>query len=122
MKKYPLGIQTFSEIIEQNFLYIDKTQEIYQLLRGKYYFYARPRRFGKSLMLSTIKAIYEGRKDLFKGLWIEDKWDWSKKYPVIHIEFGKINYQNQSLEEAINQVCFILPLTVSFFRPFHLDK
>lgn len=83
MKPYPLGVQTFSEIRERNLLYIDKTQEIYKLLRGKYYFYARPRRFGKSLMLSTIKSLYQGKKELFKGLWIEDKWDWTKTNPVL---------------------------------------
>ena len=76
MKAYPLGVQTFSEIIERNLLYIDKTKEIYKLFQGKYYFYIRPRRFGKSLMLSTIKSLYEGQKELFKGLWIENKWDW----------------------------------------------
>ena len=103
MKDYPLGVQTFSEIIERNLLYIDKTQEIYNLLRGKYYFYARPRRFGKSLMLSTIKSIYEGRKELFKGLWIENKWDWSKKHPIIHLGFSAMPYQVIGLERAIHQ-------------------
>ena len=103
MKSYPLGVQTFSEIIERNLLYIDKTQEIYNLLRGKYYFYARPRRFGKSLMLSTIKSLYEGKKELFKGLWIEDKWDWSKKHPVIHIGFSGIGHRLIGLEEAISK-------------------
>jgi len=103
MKNYPLGVQTFSEIIERGMLYIDKTQEIYKLLQGKYYFYARPRRFGKSLMLSTIKALYEGRRDLFKGLWIENKWEWTQKNPVLHLSFSSINYQNQSLEKAISQ-------------------
>lgn len=102
MRNYPLGVQTFSEIIERNLLYIDKTQEIYNLLKGKYFFYARPRRFGKSLMLSTIKSIYTGDQGLFKGLWIEDKWDWSKKHPVIHLGFSGINYQNKSLERAIS--------------------
>lgn len=103
MKGYPLGVQTFSEIIERNLLYIDKTQEVYNLLQGKYYFYARPRRFGKSLMLSTIKSIYEGRKELFKGLWIENKWDWSKKHPSIHIGFSGMGHRVIGLEKAINQ-------------------
>lgn len=103
MKGYPLGVQTFSEIIERNLLYIDKTQEIYNLLKGKYYFYSRPRRFGKSLMLSTIKALYEGKKELFKGLWIEDKWDWSKKNPVIHIGFSGMGHRAIGLENAISK-------------------
>ena len=104
MKKYPLGIQTFEKIIKENLLYIDKTKEIYQLTQhGGYYFYARPRRFGKSLMLSTLKAIYEGRKDLFKGLWIEDKWDWNKKHPVIHIEFSSMGHREIGLKKALNK-------------------
>ncbi|MEM6322010.1 MAG: AAA family ATPase, partial [Bacteroidota bacterium] len=103
MKSYPLGIQTFSEIIERNLLYIDKTEEIYKLLNGKYYFYARPRRFGKSLMLSTIKSIYEGKKELFEGLWIADKWDWSIKRPVIHIGFSGIGHRELGLEKAIDK-------------------
>ncbi len=62
MKTYPLGIQTFEKIIDKDFLYVDKTREIYHLTRvGGYYFYARPRRFGKSLMLSTIKSLYQGQ-------------------------------------------------------------
>ncbi len=65
MQVLPLGIQTFSEIVERNNLYIDKTQHIKRLLRaGKYFFLSRPRRFGKSLLLSTIKSIYQGRKEL----------------------------------------------------------
>ena len=103
MKNYPLGVQTFSEIIERGMLYIDKTQEIYKLLQGKYYFYARPRRFGKSLMLSTIKAIYEGRRELFKGLWIENKWEWTQKNPVLHLGFSGIGHRALGLEEAIDR-------------------
>lgn len=103
MKEYPLGIQTFSEIIERNLLYIDKTQQIFQLLGKKYCFYARPRRFGKSLMLSTIKALYQGKKELFKGLWIEHKWDWSKIHPAIHIGFSSMGHRVIGLEKAIHQ-------------------
>jgi len=104
MRAYPLGIQTFEKIIDDNFFYIDKTKEIYNLTQfGRYYFYARPRRFGKSLMLSTIKSLYQGKKELFKGLWIEDKWDWSKKHPVIHIGFSGMGHRVIGLENAINQ-------------------
>jgi hypothetical protein len=104
MKAYPLGIQTFEKIINDNFLYIDKTEEIYHLTQfGSYYFYARPRRFGKSLMLSTIKSLYQGKKELFKGLWIEDQWDWSKKHPIIHIGFSGIGHGVIGLENAIQQ-------------------
>ncbi|MEM1119633.1 MAG: AAA family ATPase [Bacteroidota bacterium] len=101
-KQFPVGIQTFEKIIEGNFLYVDKTKTIYNLIQhGGYYFLSRPRRFGKSLLLSTIKSIYAGQKDLFKGLWIQNQWDWSKQYPIIHIGFSSIGYKELGLEEAI---------------------
>ncbi|MFH1097097.1 MAG: ATP-binding protein [Candidatus Desantisbacteria bacterium] len=89
MKKLPIGIQTFSEIISKNYCYADKTETIYRLINnGKYFFLSRPRRFGKSLLINTIKDLFEGKKELFKGLWIEDAWDWDEKYPVIAISLG----------------------------------
>jgi len=89
MKKLPIGIQTFSEVINENYCYVDKTRIIYELINnGKYFFLSRPRRFGKSLLIDTIQGLFEGRKELFKGLWIDDKWDFGKKYPVIKIDFG----------------------------------
>lgn len=70
--KYPVGIQTFSDIINGGYVYVDKTALVYRLVsRGKYYFLSRPRRFGKSLLLSTLKAYFEGRKELFKGLYMD---------------------------------------------------
>jgi len=105
MQVLPLGIQTFSEIIERDNLYVDKTQHIHGLLRaGKYFFLSRPRRFGKSLLLSTIKSIYQGRKDLFKGLWIENNWKWEQVHPVIHIGFSSIGYKTMGLETALNKI------------------
>jgi len=72
MKKLPVGIQTFSKIREEDYLYVDKTEQIHRLITsGAYYFLSRPRRFGKSLTLSTIREIYEGNKALFDGLWIK---------------------------------------------------
>ncbi len=67
-KRYPIGIQTFEKIREGNFLYVDKTEYIYRLAQtgGTYYFLSRPRRFGKSLLLSTMKSYFEGKKELFK--------------------------------------------------------
>lgn len=89
MKKLPLGIQTFSKMIEDNCYYVDKTKFIPQLLEnGTYYFLSRPRRFGKSSFLDTLKEAFEGNEKLFKGLYLEKNWDWSKKYPVIKISFG----------------------------------
>ncbi len=89
MKKLPIGIQTLSKIIEGDFVYVDKTEIAYDLIqKGGYYFLSRPRRFGKSLFLDTLKEIFEGRKELFKGLYIYDKWDWEVKYPVLKISMG----------------------------------
>jgi len=68
---------------------------------GKYYFLSRPRRFGKSLTLSTIKEIFKGSKALFKDLWIEDKWDWTETNPVIHVYFEAMGYKDLGLDAAI---------------------
>ena len=97
MKKLPLTIQTFSEIRDKtkNYVYIDKTPYIYKMITGtKANFFARPRRFGKSMTLSTIMSIYLGEKEHFEGLWIEDKWDWSKKHPIIYITFNNMAYND----------------------------
>lgn len=89
MKKLPIGIQTFSELINDNYYYVDKTPLIAKLAEtGKYYFLSRPRRFGKSLLLSTLASAFRGEKALFNGLYLANNWDWSKQYPVIHLSFG----------------------------------
>mgnify|MGYP000448161499 CR=1 FL=1 len=89
MKKLPIGISDFKELITNNYIYVDKTRYIYELLSSsKYIFLSRPRRFGKSLLLSTIEYLHEGQRELFKGLYIEDKWDWNQIYPVIKIDFS----------------------------------
>jgi len=89
MRKLPIGIQDFEYLREENFLYVDKTQYVYQLAHfGKPYFLGRPRRFGKSLFLSTLKAYFEGKKELFEGLKIaelEKEW---KQYPVFYLDFN----------------------------------
>ena len=101
---YPIGIQDFRKICEGDYLYIDKTELIHTLLtQGNYYFLSRPRRFGKSLLLSTIKEIYSGSRELFEGLWIADRWDWGKRHPVVHIKFAKSDYQSLGLRQAIIQ-------------------
>ena len=103
-QKLPIGIQSFREIRENQFLYVDKTEILFRLVtRGKYYFLSRPRRFGKSLTLSTIKELYQGGKELFDGLWIQDHWDWTQQHPVIHISFSSIGYKTMGLEAALNQ-------------------
>ena len=104
MKILPIGIQTLSEIRAKNGIYVDKTELVHQLVTGgKYYFLSRPRRFGKSLTVSTLKELYLGNKPLFEGLWIYDKWDWSKTNPVLHFSFDTMNYQRQSLDIALSK-------------------
>jgi hypothetical protein len=107
MKKLPIGRQIFSEIIEDNYLYIDKTKDIYNLFAqgGKYYFLSRPRRFGKTLLISTLKEIFSGNKELFKGLWIYDKLEW-EKHPVIHLDFLGLKYEGQ--EELIKALIYMI--------------
>lgn len=108
-QKLALGHQEFSEVINNNCIYVDKTKIIYDLVTsGKYYFLSRPRRFGKSLLANTIKELFLGNKKLFKGLWIEDKWDWEKKYPVIKISFARMDYRNLGLETAIDKQLTII--------------
>ena len=93
--KYPIGIQTFENIIEDGFVYVDKTDLVYSLANeGKVYFLSRPRRFGKSLLISTLESYFLGKKELFKGLKIEKlEKDW-KVYPVIRIDFSIGSYLN----------------------------
>ncbi len=89
MKKLPIGIQTFSKIREGNYYYVDKTKEAYELITNyTYTFLARPRRFGKSLFLDTLKEIFEGNKKLFEGLYIYNKWNWDEKYPVVKLSWS----------------------------------
>ena len=100
--KYPIGIQTFSQLREDGYVYVDKTALIYQLVStGKIYFLSRPRRFGKSLMLSTLEAYYQGRKELFEGLSIAElEKDWHR-YPVFHIDFNGNNFTREGVLEKV---------------------
>ena len=92
-RRLPIGIQTFREIREKNHYYVDKTAYIWRLLgEGKHYFLSRPRRFGKSLFLDTLKELFEGNEPLFAGLYIYDKWDWSVRHPVLRLSFGSGNF------------------------------
>ena len=101
--KYPIGIQSFPQLIEDGYVYVDKTDLIYSLVKeGKIYFLSRPRRFGKSLLVSTLKCYFEGRKDLFKGLAIDKlETDWVE-YPVFHIDFNGDDFtQGGILEQKL---------------------
>jgi len=96
MKKLPIGIQTFSEIIKEEYLYIDKTKQIADFLQaGKYLFLSRPRRFGKSLLVSTLSEIFSGNQALFQGLYIYDKIEW-QAYPIIHIDFSGVDFSTET--------------------------
>ena len=101
--KYPIGIQDFKSIIKDGYVYIDKTALIYQLVKGgKIYFLSRPRRFGKSLLVSTLEYYFKGEKELFKGLAIEGlEQDW-ESYPVFRIDFNSTNFEvPQALENKV---------------------
>jgi Predicted AAA-ATPase. len=102
MKYLPIGIQTFRDIIEGGFYYVDKTHFIPKLT-SKYYFLSRPRRFGKSLFLDTLKEAFSGNKELFKGLYLYDNWDWEKRYPIIKFDLSQAYPDTEeNLKESIN--------------------
>ncbi len=103
--KYPIGIQTFANIINEGYLYVDKTALVYKLANdSKYYFLSRPRRFGKSLLVTTLEAYFQGRKELFEGLAISElETEW-KQYPVLHIDLNAAKYTDpQALVSIINR-------------------
>ncbi len=104
-KRYPVGIQTFEEIIEGNYVYVDKTEYVYNLAHSdfKYVFLSRPRRFGKSLLVSTLKSYFEGKKDLFQGLAIEKLEEEWTKYPVLHFSLASAKYgEKEQLLSELN--------------------
>lgn len=103
MKNLGIGVQYFGDFKTDNLIYVDKTESLYEMMGlPKHNFIVRPRRFGKSLLLSTIDCIYQGRKDLFEGTWIYDKIDWEKeKRPTLRLDFTLIEYNACSLEKGI---------------------
>ncbi|MDR3228362.1 MAG: ATP-binding protein [Puniceicoccales bacterium] len=108
MKNLPLGIQTFSKLREFDCLYVDKTEVIHSLItKTAAVFLARPRRFGKSLLVSTLAEIFKGNKQFFEGLAIYDKWDWSKKHPVIHIDWSVASFSTiDELKRRYKEIIF----------------
>lgn len=102
MRLYPLGQQDFREIIREGKVYVDKTKYALQLITTqKYYFLSRPRRFGKSLFLSSLDYLFRGEQELFKGLYIYDKWKF-ESYPIVKISFSNIGYREMGLNKAID--------------------
>lgn len=105
LTKYPIGEQSFLQIRQGDYLYVDKTEFIEKVISGsKYFFLGRPRRFGKSLFLSTLKFFFLGRRDLFRGLYIDSvDWDW-EEYPVFHLDLNNSRYQSEDSLDAIVDV------------------
>ncbi len=93
-RKLPIGIQTFRTIREDGCYYVDKTAYVQRLAdEGTHYFLSRPRRFGKSLLLDTLKELFEGSEELFRGLAVHDRWDWSVRRPVLRLDFGAGDFE-----------------------------
>ena len=104
MKRLPIGIQSFEVLRGQGYLYVDKTEWVYRLVdEGMFYFLARPRRFGKSLLVSTLKCLFQGRRELFEGLWIAEHGDWEwQEHPVVVIDFNEIAVETpEALESSL---------------------
>ena len=100
-RRLPIGLQTFRELREQDCYYVDKTAYVDRLLHeGKHYFLPRPRRFGKSLFLDTLKEFFEGNEELFAGLYIHHRHDWTVHHPVVRLSFGGGNFKEPGLLEA----------------------
>lgn len=99
--KLPVSVSSFPIMIEENYIYVDKTGYVYNLIdTGRIYFLSRPRRFGKTLLVSILEEIFKGNKHLFQGYWIYERIQW-KKYPVIYLDFLGIDYENLGVEEAL---------------------
>lgn len=94
--KYPIGIQNFEKIRREGYAYVDKTALMYKMVsEGSYYFLSRPRRFGKSLMVSTLMAFFSGKKELFDGLYASAvDWEW-KEYPILHLDLNVKKYETK---------------------------
>ena len=102
-RKYPLGQQDFPSIRREGKVYVDKTMYAYEMIEtSKFNFLSKPRRFGKSLFISTLESIFLGKKELFEGLYIHDKWEF-EEYPVIRMSFSNIGYREMGLEKAISE-------------------
>ncbi|MDR3366778.1 MAG: ATP-binding protein [Prevotellaceae bacterium] len=115
MQKLPIGIQSFENLRDGGFLYVDKTKEMHRMATsGSVFFLSRPRRFGKSLLLSALEALFKGEKRLFEGLYIYDKWDWEEHFPVIRLDFGGRAYS--SGEELNRSLTSFVELTAKSYQ------
>ncbi|MDR0700689.1 MAG: ATP-binding protein [Tannerella sp.] len=103
MKRLPIGTQSFENLRKNDCVYVDKTEVIHRIIsEGRIYFLSRPRRFGKSLLISTLEMIFRGREELFEGLYIYDKWDWSQQFPVVKIDWTLIDHSTpEKIENSL---------------------
>jgi hypothetical protein len=103
--KYPIGIQSFESLRREGYAYVDKTKMVWQIANmGRYYFMSRPRRFGKSLFLSTLEAYLEGKRELFQGLAIEQMETEWKRYPILHLDLNASRYdRKEDLHEILDR-------------------
>ena len=104
-KLYPIGIQNFEKIRRDGYCYIDKTSKIYELVKtGSYYFLSRPRRFGKSLLISTLEAYFQGKRELFEGLAMQELEKEWKKYPILYLDLNIAKFDTpDSLSDILNR-------------------
>ena len=116
---YPIGIQNFEKIRKDGYLYIDKTALIYQLAKtGSYYFLSRPRRFGKSLLLSTLEAYFQGKRELFEGLAMERlEKDW-EVYPILHLDLNARHYKDTAALTSILNEFLEMGAGSDFYLPY----
>lgn len=109
IQKYPIGIQHFQILREGGYVYVDKTEQIFNFAESiGFFFLSRPRRFGKSLLLDTLQCLFEGKKDLFSGLWIEQRWNWAETFPVLRISFSDIGVKTKGLSPAIKDALALI--------------
>ena len=126
MKPLPVGIQSFEDLRSMDYLYVDKTEDIHRLITsGKIYFLSRPRRFGKSLLVSTLAELFKGEKSLFEGLYICDKYDWTQQYPVIIIDWSRVRHSTEEVMER--DMCAYLAqiaamYQINLLRPYASGK
>ncbi|MFG6665862.1 ATP-binding protein [Halomonas sp. HNIBRBA4712] len=122
-QKLPIGVQTFSDMREGNYYYVDKTLLLHRLIdEGKYYFLSRPRRFGKSLLLDTLRCLFEGREELFEGLYIHDKWGWQTTHPVIRLSFADgVMQSREALDVRIRDQLRIQRERLDLAEPYPSD-
>jgi hypothetical protein len=134
LRKLPVGIQSFEDIRNNNYIYVDKTEHIYNLINnGKIYFLSRPRRFGKSLLVHTLKELFKGNEKLFEDTFIYDKWDWTEKYPVISLSMAKLENETSifsglnntidiSLNDKYSTICGYTKEELKNYFNDHLNK